>query len=172
MIHERRQAHFYASVALACVLPLFFLASLPLRPSYGPVESDASELFDQLGFTSPSTSREESIFQSMDWSVAGLTLQGESLQPPGESSVVLAITPQREIQQPDVLVYWQADDQTSTAALTDDALFLGVLVGTSRRAFELPLAIQGKAGSLLIYSQGKDKVLAALPLPVEMTTPN
>ncbi len=172
MIHERRQAHFYASVALACILPLGFLASLLLRPNYGPVESTAVELFDQSGFAAPPTSREEKIFQSMDWKVAGVTLRGEALKPSGESSAVLAITPQREIRQPDVLVYWQAGDQASTEALADDALFLGSLVGKSRREFELTSAIQGKAGNLLIYSQGKDKVLAALSLPAEMTTPN
>ena len=172
MIHERRQAHFYASVALAYILPLGFLASLLLRPNYGPVESTAVEIFDQFGFGASPSSREENISQSMDWKVGSIPLRGEALKPTGEKPALLAITPQRAIQQPDVLVYWQAGDQPSTEALADDALFLGSLVGESRREFELTSAIRGKAGNLLIYSQGKDKVLAALPLPAEMTTPN
>lgn len=173
MIHERRQVHFYASVALACILPLGFLASLLLRPNYGPSESTAVELFDQFGFAAPPTSREENIFQSIDWQVGGVTLRGEALKPSQSSgnSVLLALTPQREIQQPDVLVYWQAGEKASTEALSDEAIFLGSLVGKSRREFEVTPAIQGKAGNLLIYSQGKDKVLAALPLTAEMTTP-
>lgn len=172
MIHERRQAHFYASVTLACILPLGFLASLLLRPNYGPVESTAVELFDQFGFAAPPPSQQENIFQSMDWKVGGVTLRGETLKPAqADSLVLLALTPQAEIKQPDVLVYWQAGEQASTEALPDDAVFLGSLVGKSRREFELPPAIQGKPGNLLIYSQGKDKVLAALPLTAEMTTP-
>lgn len=170
MIHERRQVHFYASVALACILPLGFLASLVLRPNYGAVDSAAVQLFEQFGYGSPPTSREENIFQSMDWTVDGVTLRGESLKPTaGSSAVRLALTPQREIQQPDVLVYWQAGEQAATETLSDDAIFLGSLVGKSRREFEVTSAIQGKPGNLLIYSQGKDKILAALPVTAEMT---
>ncbi len=172
MIHERRQVHFYASVALACILPLGFLASLVLRPNYGPAESTALELFDQFGFAAPPTSRQENIFQSTDWKVGGVTLRGEALKPKSEGGpVLLALTPQRAIQQPDVLVYWQAGEKASTEALSEDSIFLGSLVGKSRREFEVTNAIQGKAGNLLIYSQGKDKVLAALPVTAEMTTP-
>ena len=174
MIYERRQIHFYASVMLATLLPLGFLASLLLRPSYGPVDSAAIGLFDQFGFGAPPTSREDNILQSMDWQVSGVSLRGEALKT-ANSSVLLALTPQQAIQQPDVLVYWQAGEASAEAlsaeALSEEAIFLGSLVGKSRREFELTSSIRGQVGHLLIYSQGKNKVLAALPLTAEMTTP-
>ena len=173
MIHERRQTHFWSFVALACILPLGFLASLLLRPSYGPAASSSTSLFDNAGFTPSVTPDEIEVLKQVDWADAVVPIKGEAIKvtEAGAPQVLLAVTPSRAIQQPDVLVYWQEGKQASTDALAENALFLGSLVGTSRRAFTVPTAMQGKAGNLLIYSQGKDSVLSALPLSADMTTP-
>lgn len=173
MIHERRQVHFWSSVALACILPLGFLASLLLRPTYGPTASSDTPLFDNAGFSPTEASGDIEVLNQVDWTEGVVPIKGETLKvtQDGSPQVLLAVTPRRPIQQPDVLVYWQEGSQASTEALADNALFLGSLAGTSRRVFAIPPAMQGKAGNLLIYSQGKDSVLSALPLSADMTTP-
>ncbi|MBE9030273.1 hypothetical protein IQ266_11075 [filamentous cyanobacterium LEGE 11480] len=170
MIYERRQAHFWSSVALIGLLPLGFLVALLCRPTYAPAGAEANGLFDAAGFASADQQRNAKVIKTMVWQNAVVPIEGEILQLVSEGKSILAVTPTVPLRQPDVLLYWLAGKSAAPDTLPANALLLGSLAGQSRREFTIPAAMQGKAGNLLIYSQAKDTVLSVLPLAADMTT--
>ncbi len=164
MILERRQAHFYASVALAFALPILFLAGLLLRPTIPTADESVDELFAIANFPSknPDPAFPVHATQLSDKGIqvfAAVTSASQAL-------AFLDIQPQ-VIQFSDVLVYWQAGDRppsaTGNSILGDAAVLLGQLSGDSRRRFLLQAELQGQQGHLILYSRGQETLIATFP---------
>lgn len=47
MIISRRKIHLYASIALAVILPIIFIAGIVFRPTYATVTDDTGKLLSQ-----------------------------------------------------------------------------------------------------------------------------
>lgn len=166
MILSRRQTHLVASSTLAIALPLILLLGFLFRPQYLPVDASAEILFQQDGYGAVA---QEPTGQQ----VATEVLKARNpfnattyLQDDGQ--MILALKPRRDMRQPDLLVYWDASDDEPTE-IGDQALLLGRLSGPARRLFKVPEAVVGQAGYLLIYSQGKQSLEAALPVTASLT---
>lgn len=163
MILSRRKVHFYASLTLACVLPLIFLAGLIFRPKVPTVGEAADELFAIADFStdtpdSPLPERAEVLSEDGVQLLTAVTTVG--------SSTVLEVQPTEVIQLADVLVYWQAGERSPDAdvPVPEDAVLLGYLSGTRQRQFPVPVELQEQQGHLLLYSHGTDTLVAAFPL--------
>ncbi|MEO0376260.1 MAG: hypothetical protein AAF329_16890 [Cyanobacteria bacterium P01_A01_bin.17] len=158
MILARRQAHFYAAIALACTLPVVFFAGLVLRPTIPTVDESVDELFEIANFSNTTEATD------------GVTLSAEKIQVRAEiisdlESKFLDLQPIDDLQSADVLVYWQAGEAPAEEAQTIDnsAVLLGQLSGNRRRRFRLPIDIQGQQGHLALYSRGQKTLIATFP---------
>ncbi|MBE9040860.1 hypothetical protein IQ235_08715 [Oscillatoriales cyanobacterium LEGE 11467] len=170
MILSRRKTHFYASVVLACTLSLVFLAGLLWRPTIPVVNESVDELFAIANFaTDDRTATPPDGAQRI--SGDGIEVFAETIAASG-GAAFLEVQPVRSLQYANVLVYWQAgdrppeaaEDATPTQTISQNAVLLGQLSGTSRRRFPLPASIQGQDGHLIFYSRGQKTLIAALPL--------
>lgn len=161
MILSRREAHRYIFSALAVVLPLTFLVGTVLRPQYRALDESTNPLTEAISFTV------EPAGESVILKGKGARLEVATV---AESSdrTWLYVQPQTVIKQPDLLLYWQSGSEMPEE-LGEDAVLLGALSGRSRRRFTIPAAMQGKAGLLVIYSNGTHKVVSALELPANLT---
>lgn len=166
MILSRRQTHLVASSTLAIALPLILLLGFLFRPQYLPVDASAEILFQQDGYVAMAQ-------EPMGKQVATAVLEARNpfnattyLQDDGQ--MMLALKPRRDMRQPDLLVYWDGSSDEPTE-ISDQSLLLGRLSGPARRLFTVPEAVVGQAGYLLIYSQGKQSLEAALPVTASLT---
>ena len=166
MILSRRKTHFYASVVLACTLPVVFLAGLLFRPTVPTVDESVDELFAAANFAP----QEDAVISiaSETLSVNGINVRVETTElSPSESSEgerFLLVQPTQVFQFSDVLVYWAAGE-IAPEGVDNEAILLGQLSGTSSRYFSLPSEMQSQSGHLLFYSRGQDMAIAAVPLP-------
>ncbi|NEO22030.1 MULTISPECIES: hypothetical protein [unclassified Moorena] len=166
MILARRKTHFYSFVVLGVVLPVCFLAGILLRPSYEPVDVATNKLFTQAGFVTQTQPRKE---------IGSTKLEDGTFRFHVETFVnyqgklVMELKSDSLLQVPDPLLYWEATKEAPTE-ISDRSILLGNLAGLSRKQFLLPGSVRGKAGHLLIYSQGQQKLIAALPLRAKLTT--
>lgn len=98
---------------------------------------------------------------------AGLTEEG-ALQwaiSVGDDGRSLDLQPSRDLQEPDVLVYW-SPGVGPFDAIPEDAILLGLLAGAEARRFEMPDAAQGVAdASILVYSLARAELLTTLRCP-------
>ena len=165
-ILARRKAHFYSSIVLACLLPIVFLAGVFLQPQVTAVSDPTAVLFAASGAASVNAEVGGDAIASQPLSAAGVQLQAATFDHEGQ--VWLTLQPAWPIKLPDPLVYWQGGDQ-APAALADDAILLGGLSGTSRRAYRLPQQVTGQAGYLVLYSPIGQTVSSTFPFPAAMT---
>ncbi|PZD73608.1 hypothetical protein C1752_01913 [Acaryochloris thomasi RCC1774] len=158
MILARRQAHFYAAIALACALPVVFLAGLLLRPAIPTVDESVDELFAIANFPNKTEAIDSAIL-----SAENVRIRAEIIN--DSESKFLDLQPVDNLQSADVLVYWQAGEAPARDAQTVDssAVLLGQLSGNRRRRFRLPTEIQGQQGHLLLYSRGQKTLVATFP---------
>jgi hypothetical protein len=70
---------------------------------------------------------------------------------------VLELTPERDLELPDVLVYWAPSE--ATEELPQDGILLGVLAGAQQRRFALPREAVG--GRLYWYSLAHQELIAS-----------
>ena len=77
--------------------------------------------------------------------------------------VILEVEPTKSIKIPDPLLYWQTGNEKPTQ-ITENAVLLGSLTGTSRRKFILPPQAINQKGQLIVFSQGYSKISAIFPL--------
>ena len=78
----------------------------------------------------------------------------------------LDIQPSRDLQEPDLLVYWCPG--TPLVELPEEAVLLGVLAGPEARRFALPEVARGAAeASVLVYSLVRAEVVASLRVPAQ-----
>ncbi|MEM7769047.1 MAG: hypothetical protein AAF327_00875 [Cyanobacteria bacterium P01_A01_bin.37] len=130
MILSRRKTHYYASVALACTLPILFLLGILCRPPIPIVDESADKLFAIANFSTTPLTPE----QSETLSGGGTQIQVD-IATTANGATVLEIQPVQAIQFSDVLVYWQAGDRPTetesaetesaeTASTDTDALII------------------------------------------------
>ena len=171
MILSRRETHFYAAIALACVLPLVFLAGLIWRPSIPTVVDDLApeggqaidELFTAANFVSVDPG---DVLASETLAVTGNSLLAETVKG-ADNGLSLILQPAEPFSFSNVLVYWTPGDN-APEAVNDSAVLLGQLSGASRRQFAIPTSIQGQPGHLLFYSRGQETAIASVPIPLTL----
>lgn len=159
MILARRKVHFYAAIALACTLPIVFLAALLMRPSIPTVDESVDELFAIANY--PNTTE---VIDSATLSAEDVKIRSEITR--ASQTTFLDLQPVDPLQYADVLVYWQASEPPAGEAQTvgDSAVLLGRLSESRRRRFRLPTEIQGQQGHLILYSRGQKTLIATFPL--------
>ena len=166
MILSRRQAHRYAFIALGILLPLCFIASVWLRPTYNAVGDSAETLFLQAGYAASPSSERLDIAQTT-LSNGGVHFEAKTFVD-STGRPRLDLKPTKTIQQPDLLLYWEGGSGEPDA-ISDRSILLGSLAGSAQRQFLLPKSAQGQDGHLLVYSQGTQTLMATLPLEAKMT---
>ena len=142
------------------------MVSLWLRPTYTTIDASAERLFQQAGYTAT---------QASEWqTIASDTLSDRKFHFQAETFADdtgrprLELQPIKTIQQPDLLLYWE-EGTAVPEQVSDRSILLGPLAGSARRQFQLPATVQGQTGHLLVYSQGKQTLIAALPFAADMT---
>ena len=165
-ILARRRAHFYSSIALACLLPIVFLIGVFLQPQVADVGDPTAALFAASGAASVNAEVLGEPIASDQLSATGVQLQAATFDHDGQ--MWLTLQPAWSIKLPDPLIYWQKGDQ-APEALAEDAVLLGGLSGTSRRAYPLPARVKGQAGHLILYSPVRQKVDSTFSLTAAMT---
>ncbi len=99
------------------------------------------------------TQSELSESEPLHWAIA-IGAGGESLE----------LQPSRDLQEPDVLVYWSPGPPRDS--ISEDAILLGVLAGPEARRFALPEVARGLTqASILVYSLARAEVVASLQAP-------
>ena len=164
MILSRRKTHFFAIAALCIVLPVVYLLGLVWRPSIPKVDSRSEKLFSAADFIPDSDVI--NILASEIMTIEGMELIIQSAQS-DEQSLWLILKPSEPLSFSNVLVYWQPQASPSDA-ITEQAVLLGQLSGTSRRRFKIPTALTQQPGNLLLYSQGQQTAIAQIPLPASL----
>ncbi len=163
MIQSRRQAHFFSSVVLVCLLPIILLAGIIGRPTTPSVGD--SKLFEQEGFAPPGDS-EASPLASEELIVAGVTIKARTVQQ--QNRLILELEPTSNLLFPDLLLYWQGVEEPPTD-LSASSILLGSFSGTSRRRFPIIQEMEDQGGYLILYSMGEKKLVATLPFPTSIT---
>ncbi len=153
MIAPLRRRHRWTTAALAVALPVAYVVALAARPDEpvvdklppalapavaGPVDADLGLLIE-------------------DPPLAART-RGEG------SRWWLELEPVSAVVRPEVLVYW-SPSPAKAGRLPADAYLMGGLAGARARAFELPAAALGNAGTLVLYSLGHQETVASAHLP-------
>ena len=172
MITSRRRAHLLLVAVITAVLPVVVAAGLIRRP--GPIVTgdDSRALFKAAGFDDPSDPEGGPSDPGPELLAAGpLRLgvrSGESDAPPRQGFLALVVMPERALQQPDLLLYWAPGAAGPRLPGPQDQL-IGELAGASRRRLPLEAAtarsMARRPGVLLLFSQGKGRTIAAVPLP-------
>ncbi len=155
MILSQRKAHFLSSIALACLVPLLFFIGVIFRPSYGIVNESVQPLFTISGVSSAVEKNANTQIDSTQLNDGKIQLMVNTFTTltRGTKFIILEVEPTKTLKIPDPLLYWQAGTEKPTQ-LSEDAILLGSLAGTSRRSFILPSQASGQKGQLIIFSQG------------------
>lgn len=167
MILSRRQTHLLSSLTLAVLLPLIFCLGVIFRPIYPAVDASANILFQQNGFVAVERSELGKALALTLLATDEMTLKAQTyLRPDGQ--ITLTLKPEQDLQQPDLLVYWDQSTEMPSN-ISDRAQLMGTLAGPARRQFKVPNDAQGKAGYLLLYSQGTQSLAAVFSVEASLT---
>lgn len=153
MIRRLRRFHFVAVLGLIVPLPgLLGAAYVTARRQPVPVMPLPRQLLDgSAGAISGLDALEPD--GPLQWSVR-LSEDGSAID----------VRPSRDLQEPDLLVYWTASSGPFED-LPEEARLLGVLAGTSVRRFPLPERVaQSRDGALIVYSLAHADLVATIPL--------
>ncbi len=149
MIRPLRRAHRVIWTLLAIALPAGYLIALQARPGAplsaapaaaagpGAPVGEVHGLLDDVGV------------RARVWT--------------GDDGPVLELWPARDLQRPDVLVYWSPI--AAHDALPERAHLIGRLAGTQRRRMSLPRNAAARDGHVYLYSLGHQALVASGPLP-------
>ena len=140
---------------LAGLLPVCFVAGLLLRPSTPTVDNSAQDVFVAASFPPESA---ESPVSSQTLVVDQIEVAADLLQS-GSGEAMLRLQPAEAFPFANVLVYWMPS-VIEAETVSEDAILLGSLSGTSQRQFALPKS----SGALLFYSLGQQAAIASVPL--------
>lgn len=149
MIRPLRQRHRLMVIALAVVLPIAFVAGVASRK---PVP-----VADTLAFPANEAVMK---FDSVLWERADLWTKREirtRLLADGAGRFAVALSLAKEIQKPDVLLYWAPGAPAVTDKLPDDAFLIGPL---GRVVLPLPATAASGSGTLILYSLADHEVVA------------
>ncbi|NEQ97672.1 MAG: hypothetical protein F6K30_13300 [Cyanothece sp. SIO2G6] len=184
MILSRRKTHFYASIALAVTLPIVFFAGLFWRPGTPIVDGTANQSLEELFAIAQFPTTTSTLDNADILSEGAIQLRAIATEANGQP--VLELQPVTAIQAADILVYWQPGSAATEPApepatepapeparepatentnpISETAVLLGQLAGDRPRRFPLPANLPGQTGSLILYSNGQNAVLATFPL--------
>ena len=164
MILSRRKAHFIYFSILIVLLPIIFVAGTLTRPKFVAVDKSVDSLYQKEGFSNNKNLGSSQTIAAIESSETATGIEVETLVSQDESSnnLILEIEPNRVVQLPDLLLYWQPGSLTPQT-ITNYSVLLGTLSGKSRRQFNLPANDQGTPGHLIIYSQGVEEFVAVFP---------
>ena len=148
MIRALRVRHRITFAVLALALPLGLAAALSSR-----------QQVPRLNAHHNGNVAQPDMHASVRDSIVGFDGIVLSLRTWNENGLrTLEIRPQRDLEQPDVLVYWA--DSTKTSGLPEPSVLLGALAGTQPRRFTLPREVHG--GRLYLYSLGHQELIGSL----------
>ncbi len=150
MIRRLRINHRASFGALAVVLPLGLTMALVSRVQVPP--SKATGL-NQLGVLPTKGAPLRDVIVS----VGPLQLRLRMWDAASGVHRILELTPERDPQLPDLLVYWANSEEASL--LPTPCVLLGSLAGTQMRRFVLPAEV--RAGRLYFYCLGHQELIAS-----------
>ncbi|HTF88440.1 MAG TPA: hypothetical protein VK843_08525 [Planctomycetota bacterium] len=153
MIRSLRSRHRRTFVLLAVVLPIGLAMAFSSRVSV-PASPSVPQA-DRLVARPIDAPVRDAVVTS-----ARAQLRLRIWSPGTDGTRVLELTPRRDLELPDVLVYWSATD--SNEGLPAKSLLLGSLAGTEARLFSLPKEARG--GRLFLYSLAHQELVASLEL--------
>lgn len=158
MIRARRRLHRSLFTVLVIVVPVLLATVILFRPTVPPVASISPALIRQGGFaTSESTTPNRVGIDTREFEISA---QDDS----DTGEIVLEIRPTKVILKPDLLVYW-TQQAAPDDSLPPQAVLIGRLSGTARRALRLPKsAVDARTGSILIYSLAHHEIVARIAL--------
>ena len=145
MIRRLRSRHRATFVFLALALPVGLGLALTSRKSVPP-----GEIAAQASLGVPA--RDETV------KLGAIELRLRLWNTGAGNSRVLELTPRRDPELPDVLVYWSASEETT--GLPAQSVLLGSLAGTQSRRFALPSDVRG--GRLYLYSLAHQELAASV----------
>ena len=153
MIAPLRRRHRWMTATFAVVVPVLYVVALAARPDEPVVarlpaalaEAAAGEAIDDFGelLADPAVVVRSRSDGSSWW---------------------IELDPSGPIARPEVLVYWSRSSATA-GRLPEDAYLIGSLAGDRARAFKLPEAALGRAGTLVLYSLGHQETVASTRVP-------
>lgn len=149
MIRRLRKQHLASFGLLACVLPVGIALALTSRQA---VPASPSSVAEYGIANAPS----DVPARDLAFEAGPLSLRLRLWSAAAGRGRILELTPQRDPEQPDLLVYW-ADSQ-ATNELPKSCVLLGSLAGTQVRRFELPAEV--RAGRLYFYSLAHQELVA------------
>ena len=164
MILSRRKAHFISFSILVVLLPIIFVAGTLTKPKFVAVDESTDSLYQKEGFSNNENLGSSQTIAAIKSSEVATEIEVKTLVRSGDNTnnLILEIEPNRVVQLPDLLLYWQPGSLTPQT-ITNYSVLLGTLSGTSRRQFNLPANDQGTPGHLIIYSQGVKEFVAVFP---------
>ena len=150
MIRSLRTQHRVTFTVLAVILPVLFVAGLRARrpiPSV-PRLPDYESSFDQRsGF--------------ILWDEIGIKARISS-STIGRAKTFLDVIPVRELEEPDLLLYWD-DRRPETGSLSEKAILLGSLKGVKPRRLIVPQSVPASVGYVILFSLAHQRVIASSP---------
>jgi hypothetical protein len=157
MIRPLRRRHRFAALGLAVLLPLAYLGALAARvPTPVAAESLAATLAEESVATPANPVR---LAAPVDAELPLPVTLGRG----ADGASVVELDSRGLTAQPDALVYWTPAPPPAKS-LPPEVFLLGALPDDGVRAYRLPAAAGGRAGSLLVFSIAWQRVLLAQSL--------
>jgi len=158
MIRELRARHRAVFAVLAVGLPIGLGFALASRGSVPPISPGSPGPIEAAAGVPSGTPEVDTRARAGD-----VELRVRMWRPEADGAVALELRAARDLELPDVLVYWADSDQARE--LPPNAVLLGPLAGTRARCWRLPRRAPGVAGRLYLYSLGHQELAASLELP-------
>lgn len=145
MIRPLRRSHLILAIALAILLPGAVLLAVAARPAASPPDNAGLSRLAELETSGSS------------WSVAALGIELRLATDPTGATFAW-VRSSGELGAPDPLLYWVAEIPTDSTSLPATAMLLGSIGRRSGAA--TPIDSIPRAGALVVWSNGHDRVLA------------
>lgn len=153
MIRALRDRHRMIATALAVTLPIAYMAILVGRP---------------VGTSTPAPAADSTGLEPTGPPFALLVeprITGRLLAAAGDSAATaIQVVPSRDPGIPDLLVYWVRSAPADPPSLPRDARLLAALRGSRTQVLPLPEPGRPPGGTIILYSQGWQRVMAVAPL--------
>ena len=157
MIASLRRRHYRIISTFAVVIPIVFVAGLAVRSE--PVTDRLPVAFqDMPGMFDLTVLDTSEVVKGIS---VGVRVSADALPP---QNAVLELTPERDLQVANGVVYWSPGRELG------DAFFLGALRGLRPVRFPLPTASFDQDGYVILYSVPRQEVVTAFSLALSGRT--
>lgn len=153
MIAKLRRNHRIAAVLLALLAPLIFVTGIKARRAMPVTSNFPPLLFVDNMRVYPDRLERDDLFGDL----AVITRVFGT-----RKHIVLELEPVHDLNKPDLLVYWFAQEDQGQR---DQYYLLGSLAGKQSRRYILPPLAYEEDGFLALYSLGHDETIAEVLLP-------